>query len=147
MNALFDINKQLIANPMLWTIFDSHPLSVEKSNDPQEKARREAFIYFWLNLFESIHSDYHHVYRKSKINRSYWEAWDRYIRSFLSQSSEAQTIARLELTQQSFGKHYTGYLGQILNEIQPQPSTQDLSGVVPASHKLQPGTRMPQRRK
>src|SRR3712207_2200100 len=68
MNALFDIDRQLIARPELWAIYDGHEMAEQRSNDPEAKARREAFLYLHFNLFETVYIDYNKVLRPTRYD-------------------------------------------------------------------------------
>src|SRR4051794_609966 len=76
MNALFDLDRQLIARPELWAIHDDHPMVRTRSHDPEAAARREAFIYLHLNLFESVYNDYHKSLRPNRTDAQHWASWD-----------------------------------------------------------------------
>jgi len=90
---LLELDRNLIDNPELWGIYDSHPLSQIKASDPLVQSKRNAFIYLHFNLFEMVHDFYHHVIsRMDKIDIMYWHEWYRYIYQFFRESSKARII-------------------------------------------------------
>jgi hypothetical protein len=94
MNALFDINRQMIAQPQLWAVWDAQAIGPDFRDTPLEACRRRAFLWYHLNLFETVWADYHtHNIRKaSETDRRYWRSWDRTIQSFLAGSAEAREL-------------------------------------------------------
>src|SRR5262249_21973721 len=77
---LFDIGKTLVDNPRLWCIYDNHPLNKTRQNSPEDDAKREAFIYQHLNLFELTHNYYLHMIKRDRYDQDFWESWNYYIR-------------------------------------------------------------------
>ena len=114
MNALFEMDKQMIANPRLWAIDDFHPIAQEKSNQTEEKAKRDAFIYYNFNLFESIYHDYNNVLYLSKADKQFWDSWKRNMINLFVNSSEARTIFRRKFTQQIYMKNFVDFVNAIL---------------------------------
>ncbi len=56
---LLDINRQLISDPWLWSIYDDHAVCKDDAfkrccSSERFKAKREAFAYLMLNMFEVI---------------------------------------------------------------------------------------------
>lgn len=54
---LIDVCKQLVAEPVLWCVYDGEPLRKEKIydiNDPIQRAKLRAFAHLHLNTFEII---------------------------------------------------------------------------------------------
>ena len=93
MNARFDIDRQLVNRPELWAIYDDHPMSASRSNEPEAVSRRQAFLYFHFNLFETAYNDYNKVLRRTRTDEQDW-VWDAWIRRFFRASSEAAKSLR-----------------------------------------------------
>lgn len=75
----------------MWSIYDEHPLS--KENDLENKvfnAKKEAFIYFYLNLFDVIFEFYHRQIVQNKNDKKQWQAWIQFIKHFLKGCSQAR---------------------------------------------------------
>ena len=116
-NALFDIDRRLLDNPKLWAIYDNHPLAQQRSSDPEEVARREAFIYYHLNLFECVFQDYTGIPNPKEAEKQYWAAVMEWITVFLVNSSEAREILRSGETRRIYSKQFTKRLDEILGNI------------------------------
>jgi hypothetical protein len=54
---LLELNRQLIADPQLWSIYDDHPIRAAPEFDAssqQFQGKLEAFAYLYLNMFEIV---------------------------------------------------------------------------------------------
>lgn len=81
----------LMEDPELWGIYDNHPLAkVENLDDTFLKARREAFIYYYLNLFDVIYEFYHRQIVQNKNDKKQWQAWIQFMEHFLKGCSQAR---------------------------------------------------------
>lgn len=88
---LLEIDKMLIDDPELWGVYDDHPLSkTENNNDAFLKGRREAFIYYYLNLFDVIFEFYHRQIIQNNNDKKQWQAWIQFIEHFLKGCSQAR---------------------------------------------------------
>lgn len=88
-NMQLDIDKMLVDSPELWAIFDSHK-NIEDAS-PHGQAKREAFIYLHLDMFELVY-DYYKNFRLCSRWKNHWVTWERYIEEFLRSSSQARGI-------------------------------------------------------
>jgi hypothetical protein len=93
MNALLNINREILGHPELWAVYDPQ-WQPPGCDSPSEIARRRAFIWYHINLFELFYTDYHRDISHDFDDRTQWAAWHAYVRSFLKKSSEAQAIVR-----------------------------------------------------
>ncbi|MEN3327892.1 MAG: hypothetical protein V7638_2699 [Acidobacteriota bacterium] len=116
MNALFDIDRQLIARPELWAIYDNHYMASALSIDAEAKARREAFIYLHLNLFETVYSDYNKTLNLTRHDTEVWRSWERWMRQFFTGSSEARAVFTKEMSQDIFASDFVGYINKIIEK-------------------------------
>lgn len=125
---LVELDQKLVDYPMLWTIYDSHPLSRIKTrerNSPLLKARREALIYLHFNLFDIVYDFYFNVIKKkrwiligeNKIDVKHWKSWDKYIKQFFKESSEARSIFKEKRTQEIYLDEFVAYINGIINKI------------------------------
>ena len=62
---LLDANKMLMADPLLWTILDDHPLASDptlqdKRNSPEFKAKLQTFIDIVANMFDMMLAELPH---------------------------------------------------------------------------------------
>jgi hypothetical protein len=117
MNALFDIDRQLIARPELWAIYDYHEMAAQRSSDPEARARREAFLYLHFNLFETVYIDYNKVLPRTSYESEFWRSWDAWIRQFFRGSSEARALFTREVAKDIFAGGFVGYVNKILEEV------------------------------
>jgi hypothetical protein len=117
MNALFDIDRQLIARPELWAIYDTHEMFANRSDAPRVKARREAFLYLHMNLFETVYVDHNKILRPSRPDKEFWKSWDAWIYQFFKGSSEARALITKPLAQAIFSAAFSAYINGILEKI------------------------------
>jgi len=88
---LLEIDKILMDDPNLWSIYDDHPLSKEQNiNTPAFLAKKEAFIYYYLNLFDVIYEFYHRQIVKNRNDKKQWKAWIQFMEHFLTGCSQAR---------------------------------------------------------
>lgn len=88
---LLEIDKILIDDPTLWSIYDEHPVSNEADiTNTIFQAKKEAFIYYYLNLFDVIFEFYHRQIVQNKNDKKQWKAWIQFIKHFLKGCSQAR---------------------------------------------------------
>jgi hypothetical protein len=114
MTALFDINRQLIANPQLWAVYGTivAPTQSTAAGQEQEAGRRLAFIWYHLNLYEMVYAEFQ-LNRLTTLDyddRKFWESWDRYVRSFLSNSAEARAVVANDDSMKLLNRDFVEYL-------------------------------------
>ena len=109
MNALLDINRLLVTYPELWSTYDG---TAKASDLPEEVARRRGFIWYHLNLFETVYAAFqqHRLEPLDDEERAFWDSWDVFIRSFLVQSSEARALVKSNDSMKFLNKEFTDYL-------------------------------------
>jgi hypothetical protein len=116
---LLEIDKMLVEDPELWGIYDSHPLStIENANTTILEARREAFIFYYLNLFDVIYEFYHRQIVQNKNDKKQWKAWIQFIEHFLSGCSQARNTIKksYHLYDVDQGNFYRGLIEKIESE-------------------------------
>ena len=88
---LLEIDKILIEDPRLWSIYDDRPFSndVEIHSDIFN-AKKEAFIYYYLNLFDVIFEFYHRQIVQNRNDKKQWKAWISFMQHFLKGCSQAR---------------------------------------------------------
>jgi hypothetical protein len=92
---LLEIDKILIDDPKLWSIYDNHALSKEvDEKDLTFQAKKEAFIYYYLNLFDVIFEFYHRQIVQNKNDKKQWSAWVSFIQHFLKGCSQARATIK-----------------------------------------------------
>lgn len=91
MSALFDINKQLISYPQLHAIYTDSGVPSDL-----EATRRTAFIWYHLNLFETVFAHYNHyrIVPLDDVETGYWNSWQEFMRSFVLNASEVKAFVR-----------------------------------------------------
>jgi len=111
MTALFDLNRQVMTNPQLWAVYQ--PEVKLSSQDELEAVRRHAFIWYHLNVFEVVHSDYstHRLTRKlDRADTLCWKSWDNFISSVLEGSKEARGIVESDKSMRFLNEEFVKYL-------------------------------------
>lgn len=87
-NFLLEIDKLLLAEPKLWSIYDSHYITSSlNENDLELRAKKDALFYFILNSFEIIYED--HQLKGAEDN---WALWNRTFQELLKDSVRFREI-------------------------------------------------------
>ena len=115
MNAVYDLDKQMMSNPDLWTVFDQNDFALKPKPEAEWVAKRTAFIYYYFNLFETAYLNH----RRSGVlailrNQESYRTLDRRVRNFFKNSRAARTLwqKHRDFYEQSFQK----YLDRIISE-------------------------------
>jgi hypothetical protein len=111
MNAMFDLNRQIIAHPELWSVYDPAVLE-SAANTPTEQLRRRAFIWYHLNVFEVVHADYctDRITSLNRVDQLYWKAWDNFVSYLLRSSAEAREIVTSDEGMAMLNSDFVAYL-------------------------------------
>ena len=117
--ARFDIDRQLVNRPELWAIYDDHPMSASRSNEPEAVSRRQAFLYFHFNLFETVYIDYNKVLRQTRTDEQYWRSWEAWIRHFFRASSEARSLFADAVSQDVFSGDFVVHINEVIGHMAP----------------------------
>jgi hypothetical protein len=112
---LFDIGKALVDWPELWTIYDTHPLAATRDMSPSAVAKREAFVYQHLNVFEMVRDYYITIIRRDRVDEEYWQSWHVYMRQFFTSSSDARRLFAEQRTQDVFSKSFVEYANGLIS--------------------------------
>ena len=118
MNALFDINRQIIIYPQLWAVYDRASVTRAQFDEPIEVARRRAFIWYHLNLFEMVYASFHQnrLAILSRDDLNIWSSWNEYMRAFLAKSPEATAVVEspelMKLLTRDFAEHLRGCIAK-----------------------------------
>lgn len=111
---LFDIDKQLMQDPALWAIYDNHPLSAQKKDDPTEKGKREAFLHYHANLLELVYvffCDARWLTADEKLVANAWDGWTKYL---IANSSEFRTLLSRADLKESFNAKFVSNIEKLL---------------------------------
>jgi len=91
---LIEVCKQLVAEPLLWCLYDDNPLrneAIYTPNDPLQQAKLRAFAHLHLNMFEIIVNE---VPRPSrwKWRRNASNVWYDYLHDTFDRSTMTREI-------------------------------------------------------
>lgn len=103
---LIEVCKQLVAEPVLWCVYDDSPLRTEKiycPNDPLQHAKLRAFAHLHLNMFEII------VNEVPKPSRWRWRrnasnVWYDYLHDTFDRSALTREILDEPISQKIWSK-------------------------------------------
>jgi hypothetical protein len=107
---LLDIDKQLIEKPELWLIYDDYLAPSGVKNDPWDPARREAFIYLHLNMFEAFFDFHRQLAPLWVADEEYEKSWRHYIKDFFDRSSEARKVWDKQRARQLYSIGFVGFI-------------------------------------
>jgi hypothetical protein len=135
MSALFEIDKQLMNNPDLWTIYDSYPVGLQKSNDGKPLGQRRAFISYHFNLFEVTHTNYTRILYKNKADKEFWDSMQKYIQQFFKCSTEARNIFKETSIQELYLPDFLTLINKMITDIETHEisAQQKAMAVMPSS--------------
>jgi hypothetical protein len=119
MKMLFDVGQILVTTPDLWTVYDSHSLALQRDSSPLGVARRAAFIYQHLNIFDLVWDYYNNLIKRDRVDAEYWKAWDNYIRQFFRESSEARLLFAESRTQEIYSQGFVAYINKLVADVRP----------------------------
>jgi hypothetical protein len=91
---LIEVCKQLVAEPVLWCLYDDSPLrneAIYDANDPLQQAKLRAFAYLHLNMFEIIVNEVPKPSRW-KWRRNASNVWYDYLHDTLDRSTMTRGI-------------------------------------------------------
>lgn len=89
-NFLLELDKILIADPQLWSIYDSHYVcATVDSNDLLFRAKKDALLYYIINFHEIIYENY-----ENNKKSPYWMSWNRIFKELLSDSLQLKEMVR-----------------------------------------------------
>jgi hypothetical protein len=107
---LLDIDKQLIEKPELWLIYDDYPAPAGRQQDPWDPARREAFIYFHLNMFEAVFDFHRWLAPTWEVDKEYEKSWKHYVKDFFDRSSEARRVWEIQRTRTLYSTGFVSFI-------------------------------------
>ena len=112
---LLDIDKQLIEKPELWLIYDDYPAPSGTQQDPWDRARREAFIYFHLNMYEAFFDFHRQLAPTWEADKEYEKSWKHYVKDFFDRSSEARKVWDIERTRKLYSTGFVSFIQDARN--------------------------------
>lgn len=113
MNTVYDLERQMMNNPDLWTVFDENDFALEPKTEPEAVARRASFMYSYINLFETGYLSH----RKSGVlglfrNQESFDTLDRRVKNFFNNSSAARALWKKH--QHLYEKSFRAYIDPIV---------------------------------
>jgi hypothetical protein len=116
---LFEITRQMLAEPILYSIYDDHPLASARHDDLAENAKRESVVWLFFHMFELVFAFYPGE-PDSPIERESLRCWNVYCASFFRRSSLARAmISRPEILNE-YNVNFRKVAEQVLKET-PAP--------------------------
>lgn len=92
-SLLIEIDKQLISEPRLWSLYDGHPLASSTEMTPEMQARLQAFTYMMINMFFLSLDYYEHHDPQTAAAANSRKAWESYLEEVMHGSSRFRAIA------------------------------------------------------
>jgi hypothetical protein len=117
--ALLDIDRLVITNPKLWAVYEP---TVALDDASLDTVRRKAFIWYHLNLFETVYYDFHHLNLEPMDlpDRQTWAAWEQFIRSFVIGSPEVRQVLRERKSMALLNQPFVDYIERVLSDLDPR---------------------------
>lgn len=118
---LLEINKMLLAEPELWTVYDQHPMNAVTPKSPQLQAKVEALVYYYLNFFDVVYEFYNVHIIKNKNDLETWKSWAAYIEYFIRGSSAARNTI-LQMNAKLYEEGVYSFYYKIISEMEQERS-------------------------
>jgi len=119
MKMLFDVGQILVTTPDLWTVYDVHSRTLPRDSSPLGDARRAAFIYQHLNVFDLVWDYYNNLIKRNRVDEDYWKSWNNYIRQFFHESSDARLLFANPRTQEIYSTGFVAYINRLVADVPP----------------------------
>ena len=90
---LLEVDRQLIADPLLWAIYDDHPVRTAPSFDDKShifRAKLEGLGYLMLNMFEVVLFELSE--KRTRENREGTRVWNQFFHHTVEHSSVVRSI-------------------------------------------------------
>jgi hypothetical protein len=114
---LLEIDKILIEHPNLWGVYDNHYVTSKSDEvDVHLKGQKEAFIYYYINLFDVIYEFYNRQIIQNKNDKKLWIAWTQFIEHFFRGSTQAREI--LKKSYHLYDGEQMEFYKEIINKIE-----------------------------
>jgi hypothetical protein len=123
-SLLLELDRFLIIYPELWGIYDHHAhlTNRKRTSDALETARREAFIFATINIFELVHGLYCDTIDRKSGDQENWESWCDYIRQFFRESKEARRLFLEARSQEIYPRKFRDFINQEITSIETKQS-------------------------
>lgn len=120
---ILEINKIIIADPVLLSIYDDkHPILATVEDYILVAAKQEAFCYYQLNVYEIIYDHYQISSRKrNRVAKMEWTAWEKTIENMIRCSPMFRKIISSQEIQSEYMIEFVSYLQMKLQTIQSIP--------------------------
>jgi hypothetical protein len=111
-NFFQEIDKRLIEDPLLWTVYNTPQLAggLLRPITPLHKMKRKAFLYLHLNSYDSIFYFYDKLVWKGRVDKSTFESWSEYYKNLYNNSDEFQEIVKAAIEKKYYQKDFINHL-------------------------------------
>ncbi|MFY9554379.1 MAG: hypothetical protein WAV47_06615 [Blastocatellia bacterium] len=89
---LLEIDRELLHDPSLFSMFKSNVASLPPSTTPVELAKQDVYVTMYLNMFEVAFAQFKELRRLSSVEREISAAWERFIVSFFQDCHRAKPV-------------------------------------------------------
>jgi hypothetical protein len=110
---LLELNKELIRDPELWGVYDSHPLAQTKRDDPLHKAKLEGFVYMKLNILQIVFA-FHSTWQATARDSIGDMAWHGTAVDFVNDSRLAREVILRPDSAMVYDPRFLAYLKSLI---------------------------------
>jgi hypothetical protein len=124
LDFILEIDKMLIEEPRLWSIYESHEINRPPYIDPDDKlfkAKKDGFLYYILNCLEMVHIE--QTEAKNEEDLKVWEHWDLYFLKLALDSKRMVELMKESIADMHYTKSFTTYLACSVKQIEAQKSS------------------------
>jgi hypothetical protein len=114
MKLLLEIDKEIIRDPCLWGLFDNHPMAKTRPDEPEHRAKLEAFAYYLLNMFNLVFVYENELQFTSTADRELFASWEHTCRDFLATSQILRDIVESNEFVGLYGCAFTEHMRTLL---------------------------------
>lgn len=132
---LLELNKELIRDPELWGVYDSHRMAAVRRDDPAHVTKLEAYVYMKLNILQIVHAYMRDRGMLSRGEADLFSSWVGTCRDFVNDSCIVRGILGRKDTAEVYDAPFLTFLNELIEKDKKCLSS---SPAVPATPTLPP---------
>ena len=114
---LIDLDRELIQDPRLFAIYDTHPFASQFKDDPLLAAKLDAFGYMSINIFEMVYQFFHATGNLSTHERETWNSWESFFQHTVDNSSVIRKLLRRDDLDGYYPPKFAAYVRKALSKV------------------------------
>ncbi len=117
---LFEIKREMLSEPILYSIYDDHPSAAMKRDELAENVKREALVWLFFRLFELVFA-HHGTGQDSATEKESHRCWSVFCVNFFRRSSLAREMWGRPGIRDEFNVHFIKVAEQAIKTCSTSP--------------------------